>query len=398
MRFNRFVSNENSHLGPLAPRLSAPGARGCRRNVCGPRRALQYLIAMWVLTMSLPTRAVIFYSTGDPSHNTTAPAGVLSGSGWQWQGRWGGLFATVVAPDFFLTAGHVGGGTGQAFQFQGQNYLAIASYFAPEADLRLWRVAGVMPTFAPRYTGTSEKTHGVVIFGVGTQRGEPVVVNQELKGWRWGPGDAVNRWGTNTVADIVDHDGQSVDEHQHQSTDQLLCTFDAEAGGDESIVSAGDSGGGMFLFDQGQWKLAGVNRAVEGNFRLTIDGPDFAAAIHDRGGLFEETSPFHWELIDDTSTNQPSVFLAARISSNESWIAKVLGGQVAPERSLTVESSEFVEGPYSAESRAELNAPKSQFFISTNGAKRFYRLRSIYGVTVRVAAMTDTSVTLDFGF
>jgi len=53
------------------------------------------------------TRAVVLYRT--PTRNTSAPSSMLYNSGWQWEGKWGGFLGTPIAPNYFITAGHVGG-------------------------------------------------------------------------------------------------------------------------------------------------------------------------------------------------------------------------------------------------------------------------------------------------
>lgn len=350
-----------------------------------------------ILAAALPVRAIIFYGTGDPAHNTLAPSGKLSGSGWQWQGSWGGLLGTAVATNFFLTASHVGGGTGQIFYYQGQNYAAIASYLAPSADLRLWQVAGTFPNYAPRYTGFSERSKGVVIFGCGTQRGDPVLVNEAAKGWLWGPGDGVRRWGTNTIAGAYDVNGKLTTSHSPQPGDQLVCTFDADAGNDEATISVGDSGGGMFLLDGGQWKLAGIDRATEATFRLAADGPDFSAAIFDRGDLFEQNGSGSWSQIPQLNADQPAALFAVRVSGSESWIASVLAGQVTPEKMIAVESAADPAGPFVSEPAAQLDAPNSRFFLSVSGSTRFYRLLSDYAIPIGSIVVSEGSIILKFG-
>ena len=358
-------------------------------------RVPELAVAVWATMLSL--RAVIFQGTGDPTHNTTAPTGTLAGSGWQWQGGWGGLSGTPVAPDFFLTAGHVGGGTGQMFQLNGQNYLAIAAYTAPGVDLRLWRVAGTFPGFAPLYTGTAEVGKGVTVFGYGTQRGDPIIVDGKTKGWGWGPVDALQRWGTNTIAFVLNASGRIIVNEAPQPGDQLACTFDAGAGGDEATLSAGDSGGGVFVRDGGTWKLAGINKGVQSVFRRTADGTDFSAAIFDRGGLYEQAANLTWQLVPDKMADQPAVFVAARITGNESWIASVLAGQVTPERILAVEGADSLAGPFAPDAGARLDAARSQFVVPMNGDARFWRLRSDYPVNILRSFVAGTNVVLRFG-
>lgn len=346
--------------------------------------------------------AVVFYGTGDPTHNTTAPAGALADSGWQWQGIWGGLLGTAIAPGYFVTAAHVGGGTGQVFYLNltQRNYLTVASYLAPNADLRIWQVADTFPSFAPRYTGSAERSKGVVVFGRGGERGEAVVVDgllgPETKGWLWSSANTATRWGTNTVATIVDASGLNVTGRGALPGDLLRLTFDASGGADEVILSVGDSGGGIFLLDNGVWKLAGINHAVESSYRLTATGADFSAAIYDRGGLYNQTSA-GYVLVPDQPANQPAAFYGVRIAGSESWIASVLAGQVTPERVMAVESATAPQGPYADEPAAQLQAAASQFLVPITGQARFYRLRSDYGINISSVAGTGGNIVLRFG-
>ena len=58
--------------------------------------------SLWLAT--LPAAAVLFYSTGDPTYTTSAPAKTLKNSGWQYQGLWAGFNGTVIGPDCFIGA------------------------------------------------------------------------------------------------------------------------------------------------------------------------------------------------------------------------------------------------------------------------------------------------------
>ena len=351
------------------------------------------------LASALAAHALVLYGSGDPAHNTTAPTGSLAGSGWQWQGIWGGLLGTPIAPGYFITVAHVGGGTGQMFYVNDRNYVAVASYLAPNADLRIWQVAETFPSFAPRYTGTAERGKGIVFFGRGRPRGDAVMAGgtfgSETNGWYWGGGDPATRWATNTVANITDSDGNGVPNRAPLPGDLLRCTFDASAGTEEGTLSVGDSGGGAFVLDAGVWKLLGLNHAVESTYRLAADGPDFSAAIFDRGGLYNETSA-GWVLVPDQLNNLPSAFYTTRLTGNESWIASVLAGQVAPERSMGVESAPAPEGPFISEPSAQLQATASQFVVPLADATRFYRLSSDYTVNVKSATLSGGSIVLHF--
>lgn len=343
-----------------------------------------------------PADALVFIGSDGVQHNVTAPSGALAGSGWQWQGSWGGPLGTPIAAGFFITAAHVGGAVGQNFNFAGSNYVAIASYLAPNADLRLWQIAGQFPNYAPYYTGTTEVNRGTVLVGRGAARGEPVKVGTKTKGWLWGTSDAVTRWGTNTVTGIIDATGRSVFRNSAEAGDMLRFTFDANAGTDEVMLSAGDSGGGVFMKDGGQWKLVAISRSAESNYRFTADGTTFSAALYDRGGLFIQTAT-GWTLLPENAVEQPSNCFATRIAGSAAWIASVLAATVPPENQVAVESAPSPDGPFAVDPTAKLDAAVGQYeFPRTSGA-RFYRLRSSQPIPIHALNVSDAVVRLQFG-
>src|SRR2546425_3474792 len=81
-----------------------------------------------VLCLASRAMAVLFYSTSDPAHNTTAPTGALTNSGWQYQGTWGAFLGTPIAPKYFLTAAHIGGSVGDKFSFRCVDYTTTARF------------------------------------------------------------------------------------------------------------------------------------------------------------------------------------------------------------------------------------------------------------------------------
>lgn len=266
------------------------------------------------LIMLAPGRAVILYGTSNILANTTAPTGSLLGSGWQYQGNWGAFLGTPIAPNFFLTAKHVGGSVGMALGYNGSNYITTAKYDSPTSDLTLWRIAGAFPTYAPIYTSSNEVGLPLVVFGRGTRRGaEFLDTNGVLKGWEWGIVDGVRRWGTNVVNDIVDA-GPAYG-------DLLYSTFDA-GGSNEAHLSVGDSSGGLFVYSGGGWHLAGINFAVDGPFGRT-NGTYTNAALFDAGGVWLQNSPTN-QLLPDLPFDIPSGFYATRISDNLSFINSVV--------------------------------------------------------------------------
>jgi hypothetical protein len=269
-----------------------------------------------ICSASLAPRAgaLIFHSTGDPLYNTSAPTGALTGSGWQYQGQWGSFLGTVIASSYFITAKHVGGSVGDSFLFDGRAYTTTAAYHNPANDLSIWRVDGTFDRFAPVLDQAPAVGTTAVILGRGTQRGADVEVGGVLKGWQWGAADGVMRWGENTVAT--------------SPAGYLRFKFNADGGPNEVHLAAGDSGGAVFVWDDGVWKLAGLNYAVDGPYRTAPDGPAFNAALFDRGGLYSGSSGV---LYPDNPTDDPGYFYATSIAPNLGWISSIAPVVTVPE-------------------------------------------------------------------
>lgn len=279
--------------------------------------------ALFCLAACATARAVIFDATGSATFNTTAPTGALANSGWQYQGLWNDFLGTAIAPHFFITAGHVTGNLGDAFTFGGVNYVTTAMFDDPDSDLRIWQVAGTLPTYAPLYTGSNELGKSLVVFGRGTQRGAAVTLAGFPHGWLWGAADGVQRWGENQVAGIVDAGAGR--------GSMLVATFDHGAGTNEATLSVGDSGGGVFIKDGGVWKLAGINYGVDGPYSTSNKGTGaFNAALYNQNGFYEADDTGGW-----VAGSGPGAFYATRISSNQAWIATVIPEPSAPALALS---------------------------------------------------------------
>jgi len=276
-------------------------------------------IVAWVGTPD--TLGVILYRTADPSANTVEPAGDLAGSGWQFEGQFGGFLGTPIAPHYFVTAKHIGQASA-TMTFQGGTYTVVKGFNDPNSDLAIWQVAETFPALAPLYTHEDETGKGLVVIGRGTQRGDEISISSTLKGWAWGAGDGLQRWGENTVAEIVSlGDGNN---------DGLYATFDAGGGFNEAHLSVGDSGGAAFIKDaDGLWKLAGINYAVDGSFYTDAAGNGaFMAALFDIRGFYESnpSPPPAYKVVSGV-VPVASGFYATRISSKLPWIYSVVDPQ-----------------------------------------------------------------------
>lgn len=281
---------------------------------------LRKLISVLMISMSGITigHAVMFFHTADPTHNTTTPG---DNSGWQYEGTMNGFLGVPIAPHFFISAKHIAEhSVGGVFYFHGGAYTTIAAHPSPNTDLRIWEVAHAkpFPTFAPLSSGLSDVGAVAAIYGRGTQRGVTVTKNDELKGWKWGTADGVQRWGRNLVEDAF-NGGPSYGE-------LLYCSFQRNGVPHECHLSLGDSGGGIFVLDNGLWRLAGINLAVDGPFRKDAsEGSGYHAALVDAGGM-EYWNGSNWISVAEGNDDVRTSFYASRISSSLSWITNTATG------------------------------------------------------------------------
>lgn len=271
--------------------------------------------------MPVTSRAVILYDTGDPNVNITAPSGSLSGSGWQFEGHWGLVLGTPIAPHYFISAAHVGNAGGGIFRYNETNYTATQSFSLGGSDLLIWKVNETFPSVAPLYTTDNEAGKHLVVIGRGTQRGSAVMLNNTLRGWSWGTGDHVQRWGENDVAQLVPDNGHQL----------IYATFDQPTQisplPNESHLSTGDSGGAVFIKDasDGVWKLAGINYAVDDLYTAADPNTRFNAAIFDSRGYYNsdgKNPPTFTPVTGDAAV--PTGFYSSDIASELAWIAGVI--------------------------------------------------------------------------
>ena len=275
------------------------------------------LLICLALAALRPANGIILLDTGSPSANTTAPGGNLAGSGWQFEGIWGGYLGTPIAPHFFISAAHIGQ-AGGAFAFQGSTYTILASFSQPGSDFLIWQVKESFPTFAPVYSKRDEINQHLVVIGRGTQRGGEATLNGRTRGWLWGPSDGVQRWGENDVANVIPYGGH----------DLLYATFDQHImPGDhpnESHLSSGDSGGAIFLYDASaaSWKLGGINFAVDDLYTAPDPATRLVAAIFDARDYYSYDGTNFSQITGGAPV--PTGFYGSRISSELAWIGRVI--------------------------------------------------------------------------
>jgi len=256
------------------------------------------------------------------------------------------------------------------------------------------------PVQAPLYSTNDEVGRGLIVFGRGTQRGDPVTVagplGPESKGWLWGSADGRMRWGQNQVASIAQGDDQTQPSGvgQVKIGELLQATFDLGGGTNEAHLSVGDSGGAVFIVEGTTWKLAGINYGVDGPYNLTNSGPGFEAALYDQGGLYTSSNA-NWTLTPDRPAAQPGAFYSTRVSAHVSWIQSVLA-QVITESQLVLQSAPGIAGPYQDELDSLIDASSSSITVPLPQRPRFYRLRANAQLTITSVAVRGSQLLLRY--
>jgi hypothetical protein len=198
------------------------------------------------------------------------------------------------------------------------------------------------------YSGTDENGKGLVVFGRGVDRGDaitntvtsgsgPMQSTQAMtNGWEWGSYSYTQRWGTNKVSSVTTANGYPV----------LKADWDANAGTNECMLADKDSGGAVFIQENGIWKLAGINYVIgpASTYSFNSDGSNsFKAAILD----FSGNSPLYIQNGSNWVTTSSlfitkSSFYATRVSSRYSWITNVIGDEFDQDVDLLPDSLEVV--------------------------------------------------------
>ena len=266
----------------------------------------------------LPGMGMIFLNAQDPAQNKqTAPTGPYANSGWQYQLRYKNYLGTIISPKHFITATHLGrkGETTQPKFFNGEHDLSFTLkdegqgiIIDETTDLRVLEIWETFEHYAPLYPSPNESGKETVITGRGLGRGEELQdENGEILGWKWGPGNTTSdRWGTNTV---TSHYINS------RGSDLIYITFASAPTPHEIQLTGNDSGGGWFIKDGPDWKLAGITFSVDANHdtnNTTGDQSHFRAAIKNARGFYYGSDTSGWNLIP---TN-PALYLTPSTYQN----------------------------------------------------------------------------------
>jgi hypothetical protein len=261
----------------------------------------------------LPHASAVITLGGTGNNFTTPPNNIGNFEGQLGTGGGG----TTISKYFMLTATHVSGNTTGVFTFGNQPaYHMVLD--ATLDDLAVWQIAPTdtktFATFAPVYTGSSEAGLPLEVAGYGVQRG-PAITG----GWLWGAGNGMLSWGTNTVS-AVDTD-TDIGESQNFGGDFLQYDFNNNGNSNEAITANNDSGGGVFVLNNGVYQLAGVNSLVD--TVLDSKGNPIQGALYDQNGYFTQASA--GAPLTQITTDTPDSSFATRISSKLNFIGLAQG-------------------------------------------------------------------------
>ena len=187
------------------------------------------------------------------------------------------------------------------------------------ADIRLVRLTTTggdnpqLAHYAAPYTGTNEVTQEMVLGGYGNGRGAVLQTGGTTYGYEWdNSANTTLRLGTNSIEDT-----EVASTIGSLTSDIIIADFDGLNEGQstiyESTVADHDSGGGWFLPDGGEWKLAGLSRTVDVHYEPGHQGdPDYI--------LFEAW----FRERENPQIEQPDHLEAVRVSSYAEWILQTI--------------------------------------------------------------------------
>ena len=259
-------------------------------------------VAGTLLLIALTSRATIV-SGGDGTQNATAPSG---DRGWSYVGRISNKPSSVtyVSNNWFVTAYHVKaldhpsavilGGT--TYSIAASSWTRVTNSSGSDADVTLFRVTANVsgPSGLSIAASAPSSATPLTMIGNGRNRAsgktwwdaswnETNAAGALHAGYKWASG-ATKRWGDNAM------EGTSTVNDGYGVTEMIYTDFDDVDGGAQGATY--DSGGGVFVDDGGEWKLAGImltvdafagqpaNTAVFGNRTYSADLSVYADQIN----------------------------------------------------------------------------------------------------------------------
>lgn len=166
----------------------------------------------------------------------------LTGFNWDYTYSYKGASSVAVDAYWILTAGHVGGGSDLVIG--STTYEVQETVYHPTADLALVRFDQALPGYYALYSGAVYLNDPVLMVGFGNTGTVSSASFTDS-----GSGNGTKRWGSNSI----DVGGWAGDTY----------VFGANFTENGTLYEAGvgdkDSGSGSFIYDNGGWKLVGIN-------------------------------------------------------------------------------------------------------------------------------------------
>jgi hypothetical protein len=266
-----------------------------------------YYIYLCVLVLLAPTTGlsiILHPGIGEPNLTTWTdrPVNAIVG-------RWSSNASfVVVSPKWILTTRHQNTSPATV-NVNGVTYNCIYNYqwtgggSTNNADIRLIRLKNLdgsdpnLAYYADLYTAIDEMQHrDIVIGGYGKYRGDTLYFGQEDYGYSWaGSSNDTLRWGQNIIDGTVT--AQNADSYDSNT---VYAYFDKHGTTYEAAPAEWDSGGGWFINQGGNWKLAALSAYVKRADETWYDDPN------------------------TPSVTDPDWFLGIRISSYADWINEII--------------------------------------------------------------------------
>ncbi len=266
---------------------------------------IEFLITLFLL-QTVPAFGIVLHPEAEPNLAawTDRPDANVVGS-WSDDASF-----VVIAPNWIVTTRHQG--DDDSLTNVTINGVAYSCHYRPEwkggpagnADIRLVRLTKTdgndanLAHYAKPYEYDDEAGKDVVIGGCGRGRGTSLVTDGNEYGYTWaGSTNTVQRWGQNIVdgdgiaggtytSDVIEADFDGIDDDSYRPY--------------ECIIAVWDSGGGWFIKDSNEWKVAGLSHGVE----------------HSGQSWFRNNQ--------DPNFIDPDYFDAVRISSYTQWIEQTI--------------------------------------------------------------------------
>lgn len=236
---------------------------------------------------------------------------------WDYVYRYRNSSAVAVAPHWLLTAFHVAiHNASSTVTVGGTNYFEQEIVFhlpdfdpdhTNRADIALVRFDKAFPNYYPLYDGAfpTEPADQLPAVIVGFGMTGNVFSNYFTLG---SGGYGTKRWGTQTIAEPTNRIYNIVHSSVTNTTHNMgfRMNFNLEDTPYEAGANTGDSGGGVFVKDNGIWKLAGImtslyrtNSAANGIFAVSV--PDYLnwieAVVTPTADLDGDGIPNYWEVL-----------------------------------------------------------------------------------------------------